>query len=255
MDSAKQIRLNHIFAADKRSVVIAMDHGLPALGPLAHLTHPDRLLQQIRAGGADAILTTMGIAGHFADAIGRLGLIVRLDGGATTLATGPSESKLVASVEDALRLGADAVAVMGYVGTPDESASLGLLGKVATECRLLGMPLMAEMLPMGYTAKPTPQQLALAARVGAEMGADIVKTKFAGTLEEFAAVVDGCYVPVLILGGSARSPEDLFAEIRTAMSAGAAGVAVGRNVWQADDPASVTRTMVEAVHGAREEGA
>ena len=143
---------------------------------------------------------------------------------------------------------------MGYLGTPDESASLGLLGKVASECRLLGMPLMAEMLPLGYTAKPNAQQLALAARVGAEMGADIVKTKFAGTAADFAAVVEGCYVPVLVLGGSARSPEDLFAEIRTAMSAGAAGVAVGRNVWQADDPAAVTRTMVEAVHGTQKAG-
>ncbi len=88
MNSGKAIRLNHIFAPDRRSVIIAMDHGLPGIGPLGHLTHPGTLIERIRAGGADAILTTPGIASRFGEAIGRLGLILRLDGAATTLGGG-----------------------------------------------------------------------------------------------------------------------------------------------------------------------
>jgi class I fructose-bisphosphate aldolase len=248
MKSAKTVRLNHIFSDDRRTVVIAMDHGLPGIAPLGQLAHPARLLQQIRAGGADAILTTPGIAAQFAEYIGRLGLIIRLDGGATTLADSFGEMRLIASVEDALGLGADAVAVMGFCGTVDEGPSLERLGRVATECRALGMPLMAEMLPLGYQGKPSVQQVALAARIGAELGADIIKTKYVGTPEEYCEVTQTCFVPVLTLGGSARAVDEVLSEINQAMRAGAAGVAVGRNVWQSDDAAAITRTIVNAVH-------
>ncbi len=251
MNSAKIIRLNHIFAPDRRSVIIAMDHGLPGMGPLGHLTHPEDLIQQIKAGGADAILTTPGIASHFAEYMGRLGLIIRLDGAATTLGKGFGEMRLIASVEDALRLGADAVAVMGYCGTEDERVSLETVGKVATECRKLGIPLMAEMLPLGFQGKPNVQQIALAARIGAELGADIIKTKYTGTPEEYREVTDTCFAPVLILGGSARSSDEMITEVKDALRAGSAGVAIGRNVWQADDVAAKTRSIVEAVHDER----
>ena len=244
MNSAKIIRLNHIFAPDRRSGSIAMDHGLPGMGPLGHLTHPGDLIQQIKAGGADAILTTPGIASHFAEYMGRLGLIIRLDGAATTLGKGFGEMRLIASVEDAIRLGADAVAVMGFCGTEDERASLETVGKVATECRKLGIPLMAEMLPLGFQGKPNVQQIALAARIGAELGADIIKTKYVGTPEEYCEVTDKCFAPVLILGGSARSSDEMIAEVKDALCAGSAGVAIGRNVWQADNVATKTRSIV-----------
>jgi len=254
MNSSNTLRLNHIFADDGRAVVIAMDHGLPGIGPFGQLTRPAALLQQIRTGGADAILTTPGIAARFAADIGRLGLILRLDGGATTLGNGSGEMRLIASVEDALRLGADAVAVMGICGTADESQSLETLGKVAAQCRSLGIPLMAEMLPLGYQGKPNVKQIALAARIGAELGADIIKTKFVGTREEYCEVTETCFAPVLILGGSARAPDELVAEIKDALGAGVSGVAIGRNVWQSDDAAGITRRFVEAVHGAQTEG-
>lgn len=249
MGFGKSIRLNRIFAQDRKAVVIAMDHGLPGMAPFGQLKSPGNLLQQIREGGADAILTTPGIASRFAADIGKLGLIVRLDGGATTLSDSFSTMRLIASVEDALRLGADAVAVMGFCGTADESDSLETLGKVAAECRTVGVALMAEMLPLGYQAKPTVQQVVLAARVGAELGADIIKTKFVGTADEYREVIETCFAPVLVLGGSARSSDAVITEIRGAMQSGAAGVAIGRNVWQSESVAETTRTIVRAVHG------
>lgn len=251
MSAAKTIRLNHIFAPDRRSVIVAMDHGLPGMAPLGHLTHPDKLLEQIKAGGADAILTTAGVASQFAGSIGHLGLIIRLDGAATTLGKNFGDMRLIASVEDALRLGADAVAVMGFCGTDDEGSSLETLGLVADECRRLGMPLMAEMLPMGFQAKPTVQQLTVAARIGAELGADIIKTKYAGTPDEYRQVTDTCFVPVVILGGSSRSSGEMISEVNDAMSAGSAGVAIGRNIWQADDVIARTRSIAQAVHPGR----
>ena len=250
MTTGKTIRLNHIFAEDGRTVIVAMDHGLPAMGPFGALTTPAVLLKHIRAAGADAILTTPGIAAHFASDIGSLGLIVRLDGGATALGEGTSSMRLIASVEDALRMGADAVAVMGFCGTPDESESLGTLGQVAVECRRLGVPLMAEMLPLGYQAKPTVQQVVLAARIGAELGADMIKTKYVGTPDEYREVIETCFAPVLVLGGSAKSPGAFIGETHDALRAGASGVAVGRNIWQSESVFETTQTVVKAVHEA-----
>ena len=248
MNPGKQIRLNRIFAGDGRSVVVAMDHGLPGVTPLASLRQPGRLIEQVAMGGADAILTTSGIAEHFAPHIGLLGLILRLDGGVTMLGQG-GEMRLIASVEDALKLGADAVAVMGYCGTDDEARSLETLGKVAVECRRLGIPLLAEMLPMGYGAKPTLTQLVQAARIGAEMGADIIKLPYVGPAEAFEEVIETCFAPVLVLGGSAKTADSVLTQVQDALSAGAAGVAIGRNVWTQEDASMMTSGIARAVHG------
>ncbi len=246
--SGKQIRLKRIFAPDGRAVVVAMDHGLPGMSPLAALSQPGQLIDAVAASGADAILTTPGIATRFAERIGRLGLIVRLDGAVTSLATNYGKMQLIASVEDALKLGADAVAVMGFCGTEDETASLKTLGEVAAECRRLGVPLMAEMLPLGYQGTPGVPEITAAARIGAEMGADIIKTKYVGPPEAFRAVTETCFVPVLMLGGSARSFEGLIDETRQALGVGVAGVAIGRNIWQSGNVAAATRAFVEVVH-------
>jgi len=247
MNPGKQIRLNRIFAGDGHSVVVAMDHGLPGVTPLAALRQPRRLIEQVARGGADAILTTTGIAAHFAAHIRHLGLIVRLDGAATMLGKG-GEMRLIASVEDALKLGADAVAVMGFCGTDDEANSLEALGRVAVECRRLGIPLLAEMLPLGYGAKPTLTQLVQAARIGAEMGADIIKLPYVGPAEAFMEVTETCFAPVLVLGGSAKAADSVLTQIQGALSAGAAGVAIGRNVWQQEDPVVMTRSIAQVVH-------
>ncbi len=249
MHPGKQIRLNRIFRRDGRSVVVAMDHGLPGVTPLAGLQDPATLLAQVEAGGADAILTTPGIAGHFSPQIGRLGLILRLDGAATMLGNGSGAMRLIATVEDALALGADAVAVMGFCGTEDEANSLEILGHVAGECRRLGMPLLAEMLPLGYGASPSLTQLVQAARIGAEMGADIIKLPYLGPTQGYQSVIDTCFVPVLVLGGGAKDEASVLEDIRQAMSAGAAGVAIGRNVWTQTDATSITQTIVRTVHG------
>lgn len=249
MSSGKQVRLNRIFGGDGRSVVVAMDHGMSGMFPLGRLADPAALLSAIRAGGADAVLTTPGLARRFAPHLGRLGLIVRIDGGATPIGNVARSSGLVATPEDALRLGADAVAVMGFCGTEDEAQSLLTLGEVATECRALGLALMAEMLPLGFGGEPTVEEVTMAARIGAEIGADIVKTKYVGPREAYLEVTETCFVPVLVLGGSERDPGQLKGTIDEALTAGASGVAIGRSVWRSPDARGVVTAIVKAVHG------
>lgn len=249
MSSGTTIRMNRIFDRDGMSVVVAMDHGLPGMFPLGHLADPEALLGAISDAGADAILTTPGLARRFAPYIGKLGLIIRLDGGATPIGDVPRSSSLIATPEDALRLGADAVAVMGFCGTDNEAQSLATLGRVATECRSLELPVMAEMLPLGFGGNPTVEEIAMAARIGAEMGADIIKTKFSGSQEEYRQVTETCFAPVLILGGSERELPQVTTTIGRALAAGAAGVAIGRSVWRSNDVRAAVNSIVTAVHG------
>ena len=136
------------------------------------------------------------------------------------------------------------------VGGADEGAVFNRLERLAAECHRWGMILLAEMLPGGFEAgEVSVEQIAVAARVGAELGADLIKIRFSGTAETYRAVTAACYRPVVILGGSKQTPEQLLAQVREALAAGAAGVAVGRNLWQHPDPAAMTRALVEVVHG------
>jgi fructose-bisphosphate aldolase, class I len=247
VSSGTTVRLNRILGGDGRAVVVAMDHGLPGMHPLGHLRDPGTLLAAVAAGGADAVLTTPGIAKRYAGSFGRLGLLLRLDGGATSIGEAPRRSSLIASVADAARLGADGVTVMGFCGTPDEGDSLATLGAVAEACREHGLVLMAEMLPLGFGADPTVEQVAVAARIGAEMGADLIKTKYVGPRDAFRQVTEGCFAPVLVLGGSARDPRALVAEVDDALAAGARGVAIGRNVWRSGDVRAAVAALTAAV--------
>jgi DhnA family fructose-bisphosphate aldolase class Ia len=153
-------------------------------------------------------------------------------------------------VEDALALGADGVAAMGIVDADGEGQSLRGLGRLAAECERYGLVLLAEMLPGGFDAVQVDvEDIAAAARIGADLGADLIKIRYGGSPETFRAVTTGCYRPVVILGGSKQSPSQLLDQVRGALAAGAVGVAVGRNIWQSPDPAAVTRQLAQAVHG------
>lgn len=240
-------RLSRIFQPDGRAVIVAFDHGLTE-GPARGMESPAAVLAAIVAGGADAILTSYGTAVRFARELAPLGLILRLDGGTTTLgALRPSGQFF--GVEDALRLGADAVAVSAFPGTPEEEASLHTLSTVVAQAHRWGLPVMGEMQPGGFDARPEARSLAavaLAARVGAELGADWVKIPYA---EDFARVVATCYVPAVMLGGAPSGDNRALLEnIGRAVSAGGAGVAIGRSIFQADQPAAMTAAVAAIVH-------
>jgi len=251
MDSGKTVRMNRILAPDGRTVIVALDHAIAGISPLGALERPGDLIAQVIAGGADAILVTPGMARRYADLFGDTGLIVRADAGPTALTGQWQKTQVALEVEDALRLGADGVIAMGIVGAEGESASLLGLERLASYCDRWGLVMVAEMLPRGLTASEVAlDDIVIAARLGAELGADLVKIRFAGGAgEDFRAVTSACYQSIVILGGSKQTADQLVAQVRLALAAGAVGAAVGRNIWQHPEPQSVTRALVEAVHG------
>lgn len=245
-------RLSRIFRSDGRTVIVAMDHGT-GLNVLPALNDTGSVLDAIVAGGADAVLTSYGIASRYEDVLSRTGLLLRLDGGNTMLSGNPAGNPSF-TPEDAVRMGADGATCMGFPGAENEVETLTQLTRYAAECRPWNLPLMAEMLPGGFGPEPAKsvENVRLAARVGAESGADIIKTVFTGTVKEFRTVVEGCFRPLVVLGGESSSDlSGLFLVIEKAMEAGASGVAIGRNVWRHGDPGGVTQALVELVHGGK----
>lgn len=246
-------RMNRIFRPDRgdlpgRALIVAMDHGLLD-GPSRGLEKPGITIAKVKEGGADAVLTSYGVARRFARELAPMGLILRADGGATSLGTGDGPGALFYGVEEALRLGADAVAVTAFPGSPKEESTLESLALMIGEAHAWGMPVMAEMVPGGFDSPPefrTQANIALSVRVAAELGADFVKTPYTAGFE---AVTTTCYVPVVILGGAKRGNErDMLSDIRAAVDAGGTGVAIGRNIFQADDPTAMAAAVAAILH-------
>lgn len=243
-------RLQKIFKSDGKTVIVAMDHGM-GLNVLPDLNDTGRVLEKIIEGGADAILTTFGIARRYKSILAEANLILRLDGGTSQLGRTSTYPRLMYTVEDALELGAVGVACMGFPGIESEAENLTNLARVAAACNHYQVPLVAEMLPGGFAndIPNTVENVKLATRIGCELGAHIIKTTFAGEVEEFKEVIDGSFCPVVVLGGDkVKNIGDLFNLIEDSLKAGAAGVAIGRNVWKHSNPEKVTAALVKLVH-------
>ncbi|MCK4405431.1 MAG: 2-amino-3,7-dideoxy-D-threo-hept-6-ulosonate synthase, partial [Hadesarchaea archaeon] len=202
-------------------------------------------------GGANAVVLHKGIirAGH--RGYGKdLGLIIHLSG-STSLGPDPHSKVPVATVEEAISLGADAVSVHVNVGAENEPEQLQALGETAEICATWGMPLFAMMYPRGPKIKNQhdPELVAHAARVGAELGADIIKTVYTGNINTFQKVIRGCPVPVVIAGGpKMATPRDVFKMAEEAIKTGAIGVSIGRNVFQHRNPTAMTQALSRIVH-------
>jgi DhnA family fructose-bisphosphate aldolase class Ia len=243
----KTRRLNRILARDGRALIVAMDHGA-IQGPKG-LERPGEVIRQVADGGADAILTTYGMVRSFSKELARLGVIMRTDGGSSTIGPDISQSAPLYSVEDALRLGVDGVVCNAGPGHRNEVQHMEWMASLASECDQWGMVLVAELKPGGFDSGPefhTLDNFMLAARFGSEYGADLIKMPHC---DGFAAVVAGCYTPIVVLGGSKMSEEQLITTVHNAIEAGAVGCAVGRNIWGAADPTKMCAALAAVIHG------
>jgi DhnA family fructose-bisphosphate aldolase class Ia len=242
-------RYQRLFGSDGRSVTIAMDHGTTD-GAVAGFEKPEEVLEQVIAGGTDAILTSIGIARHFSKQLKDVGLFIRCDGATSPLLERPRE--LIIGIEDILTTGADAAAAMYMPGSVNGHGSTIYFPRLASEAHRWNIPVMAEALPYGFEDHPAARAVdavADACRMATENGADIVKTFFTGDRESFKKVIRSCYVPVLVLGGpKTHSDREFLASIRDALDAGAAGIVIGRNVWQSASPTAMTQALVALVH-------
>ncbi|MEM3627706.1 MAG: 2-amino-3,7-dideoxy-D-threo-hept-6-ulosonate synthase [Candidatus Bathyarchaeia archaeon] len=247
MMAGKKRRLKRIFQGDGRSVIVPMDHGV-TVGPIKGLVNMQKIIDQLLKGGVDALIMHKGVAKYID--VGNAGLIVHLSG-ITKLSPDPDNKVQVCSVEEALRLGADAVSVHVNIGAQREDEMLRKLSKVAEECDKYGVPLLAMMYPRGpkIQSEHSVDVVAHAARVGAELGADIIKTNYTGSIETFRNVVEGCYVPVIIAGGpKVESARDVLQMAYDSLKAGGSGLSIGRNVFQHENPTLMVKALSAIVH-------
>jgi len=250
----KKLRLSRML--DKKTgktVIIALDHGVehgPSDFP-EKVLDPRVIVRKVAEGGANGIMTHKGIAKHTAEEwSAKIPLILKITGRTQLAPEELATQALVASVEDAVSLGADGVAITVYVGSNNEPLMLKDFGMIETMCRELGMPILALMYPRGPSIKDRfgVEVVRYAARLGGELGADIIKTYYTGSLETFKEVVKACTVPVVAAGGPRKeTAKEALEMVRDVMDAGALGVTIGRNVWAHPDPAGMTRAIHKIV--------
>jgi DhnA family fructose-bisphosphate aldolase class Ia len=241
-------RLNRIFQADGRCLIVACDHGMIS-GPDSGIENMDHTLTQVIAAGVDAVMASYGTSRRFAAKLARVGLVLRIDGAGTVLGQMDGPGGQFYTVEDALRVGADALCVTAFPGSPVEAPTLEVLARVIRQAHAWGLPVMAEMVPGGFAAGPefrNLESISLAARLAAELGADWVKIPYVAGFEQ---VVAGCYVPVVVLGGPHRAePAPTLEMVKAGMLAGGVGATVGRNIWKSSNPAKMAAAIAAIIH-------
>lgn len=247
----KRIRMERIINRNNgRTVIVPMDHGI-SMGPIDGLKDMKTAIHNVAEGGANAIVEHKGLVGEGHRGEGKdIGLIIHLSA-STSLSPFPNVKTLVCSVEEAIKLGADAVSIHVNLGNGQEKEMLRDFGKVSYEARMWGIPLLAMIYPRGEKIKDEYDVAVIkhAARVGDEMGADIVKVSYTGSLETFREVVEGCSVPVVIAGGPKMdSDREILEMVKGSIEAGGAGVSIGRNVFQHKDPTRMVKAISAIVH-------
>jgi fructose-bisphosphate aldolase/2-amino-3,7-dideoxy-D-threo-hept-6-ulosonate synthase len=247
MDQGKKRRLKRILQKDNRTVIVPMDHGV-SMGPIKGITNMQNIVDQLLKGGVDALVLNKGIAKRVE--LDNTGLVVHLSA-ISTLTPNANNKVQVCTVQEAIRTGADAVSVHINVGAPEEDKMLETLGKVSDKCDIHGMPLLAMMYPRGpkIQSEHSVEVVAHAARLGAELGADIIKTNYTGDTESFKTVVEGCPVPVIIAGGpKCETEQEILQTVYESIKAGGAGLSIGRNVFQHANPTLMVKAMSAIVH-------
>jgi fructose-bisphosphate aldolase/2-amino-3,7-dideoxy-D-threo-hept-6-ulosonate synthase len=247
----KLIRLERIINRDTlRTVIVPMDHGV-TIGPIQGIEDMRDMVNAVAEGGANAVLGHLGLPLHGHRRHGKdIGLILHLSG-STVWSPDPNAKVLVNTVANAMKFGADGVSVHVNIGAENESEMLKDLGQTAVACIEWGMPLLAMMYTRGkkFRSETDPEGIRHAARIAAELGADIVKVNYTGSAKSFAKVVSGCPIPVVIAGGDKLGDEkQVFRMIRDSLDAGGRGVAVGRNAFGHSTPVRMMRAIAALVH-------
>jgi class I fructose-bisphosphate aldolase len=227
-----------------------MDHGV-TVGPIEGLIDMKNTVNAVASGGANAIVIHKGLVEGGHRRRGKdVGLIIHLSG-STALSPFPNAKTLVCTVEEAIKLGADAVSVHINIGNGSEREMLSDLGQVSRTAKEWGMPLLAMMYPRGEKIQDEYDVKVIkhVARLGAELGADIIKCSYTGSVESFREVVVGCPVPVVIAGGPKMSSDrEILEMVKGAVEAGGAGVSMGRNIFQHREPGRMVGAISLIIH-------
>ncbi len=247
-----KIKLNKILKNGK-AMFLAYDHGLEH-GPSDFHDQdadPNYIIDIARKGKYNAIIFQKGIAEKYNDKIRKshVPLIIKLNG-KTSLSGGEPISRQICSVKEALRLGAVAVGYTIYIGSKYESVMLQEFEKIEKEAHQSGLPVILWAYPRGEgIANKKPEELmAYAARFGLEVGADIVKIAYHGTVKDLKwAVKSAGKTKVVIAGGLKDEESEVLNKVNEIMSAGCIGLAIGRNIWQNNNPLEITKKIKRLV--------
>ncbi|WP_148883634.1 class I fructose-bisphosphate aldolase [Thermococcus aciditolerans] len=255
-------RMKRFFRRDGRALIFAMDHGFEH-GPTdfeEHWEHvnPRIIIKKVVRAGIDGVMMLPGLARAAGiDVKPNVGLMIKLTS-KTNLR--PKDDQLLQSqlgyVEDAVKLGADAIAATVYWGSPQEDAMMRQFAEIASYAHDLGFPVVQFAYPRGpyinekYGRKEDYRVVMYGARAAVESGADMIKTYWTGSRETFAKVVDAAAgVPVLLSGGAKTdNPVDFLKLVWDVIEAGGAGAVVGRNIFQREDPEPFIKALLRVVH-------
>ena len=251
---ARRLRLRRLYRHDPGGLlVVPLDHAIGSGAP-AGRGDLDALVAQLAENGADAVVLHKGAVRRVrARRFHQLSLILQLNA-ATSLAADPDAKYPVATVAEALRLGADAVSVHVNAASLTEDRQIAHLARVAGSCDRWGIPLLAMMYVRGpqIADRTAPALVAHALAIAAELGADLVKTALPACGPDITALTAGCPVPVLAAGGevgAGAEPATVLGRLAAAVRAGAGGIAAGRLVFTADDPGAMVRRLAALIHG------
>jgi len=245
----RTIRLRRLFPDRERKLFsVPLDHPV-SMGPIDGLEELAPLAVELQDAGADLLIVTKGAVREVAPILAPRTLLGIHVSASTSLGTTSNRKVLVGTAEEAVSRGADLLSVQVNFGIPEEPDMLRDLGEAADQCRKLGLPLLC----MAYVKKPgtvSADELRHAARAAADTGADIVKTSYPGSSEEFAKLCRTTPTPVLI-GGGVRldDPEAFLAIVRESLRAGGAGICIGRNLFQRPPVGPIARRVANLLHG------
>ena len=249
--SSKYDKLQHFFQADGRTVILPIDHGTAI--PVPELDNISALIESLHPF-VDGYVVNLGIAQACRNELDGKGVCLRTDCYKPAYEgnedTGPYR---LYSPDEAEMVGAHAAMNMLYAHHGNESENIRECSELISESLEADLPVILETLPFGI-GRPddyTVDNIRFAARLAAELGADVIKTAYPpnASVEDFIKVVDACPVPVIVLGGAAMNDDrELLTMVRNAMDAGAAGIAIGRNVWQHESPPKMAAALQAVVH-------
>jgi len=245
MEWGMQNRLSRLIQKDGKALFLPIDHGY-FQGPTHGLERPGETIKPI-IQYADGLMLTRGILRNCVDPAIEKPIIMRVSGAVSVVGEDLANESVVTSIQEIIRLNASAVSMSVFVGTKYENKSLTNLSKLIDECEDNGIPVMAVCAVGKELEKREARYLALAARIVSEIGARVVKTYYCK--DNFEKIVDGCPVPVVIAGGpKTETQREVFDFVYDGIQKGAAGVNLGRNIWQTEYPVASIRAIRAIIH-------
>lgn len=245
MDWGMKNRISKLIKAeDARAVWLAVDHGY-FLGPVSKLEEPAKTIKPL-IPFTDALMLTRGVLRNCVDTELDIPVILRVSGGNSIVGPALSDEGVHTCMEEAIRLNAAAVAISVYIGTEHERQTLLALGDLVNEGERYGIPVLAVTAVGKELEKRDARYLSLCCRIVSELGARMVKTYYC---DDFGKVAKSCPVPVVIAGGPKLNTElDALQLAYNAIKEGAAGVDMGRNIWQSPNALGMIKAIRSIVH-------